>query len=203
MRVHCQGSGEKNLEEKSVHMLKWHVSETVNHLHEGLKHYLGSDSSGRPFRIGGLPRYLTVRFLRTDKKPNVQIDLLTVNVYDLCSDELRAKLEAARKGSSDGSGDPYKATTCKEGFTSEEETRLTGVYDFVAVVAYTKHRPHPDIGSSGHYSTIIKHKEPDFRFHRGEFIKYIDERQYMLRNIHGIEQIMRGGRKISKNQPHK
>lgn len=37
-RVHCQESGEESSETESVHSLKCHISQEVNHLHEGLKH---------------------------------------------------------------------------------------------------------------------------------------------------------------------
>jgi hypothetical protein len=37
-RVHCQESGEESSEAESVYSLKCHISQEVNHLHEGLKH---------------------------------------------------------------------------------------------------------------------------------------------------------------------
>lgn len=37
-RVHCQESGEESSETESVYSLKCHISQEVNHLHEGLKH---------------------------------------------------------------------------------------------------------------------------------------------------------------------
>lgn len=37
-RVHCAESGEESTETESVYSLKCHISQEVNHLHEGLKH---------------------------------------------------------------------------------------------------------------------------------------------------------------------
>jgi hypothetical protein len=37
-RVHCAESGEESTETESVYSLKCHISQDVNHLHEGLKH---------------------------------------------------------------------------------------------------------------------------------------------------------------------
>ncbi|KAL4626722.1 hypothetical protein ACB092_05G118000 [Castanea dentata] len=112
-RVHCQESGEESSETESVYSLKCHISQEVNHLHEGLKHALKSElekaspSLGRSAiylkesRINGLPRCLTVQFVRffwkresNQKKVDYPLEL---DIYDLCSDDLRKKLEAPRK----------------------------------------------------------------------------------------------------------
>jgi hypothetical protein len=37
-RVHCAESGEESMETESVYSMKCHISQDVNHLHEGLKH---------------------------------------------------------------------------------------------------------------------------------------------------------------------
>lgn len=37
-RVHCAESGEESTETESVYSLKCHISQEVNHLHEGLRH---------------------------------------------------------------------------------------------------------------------------------------------------------------------
>ncbi|KAK2996569.1 LOW QUALITY PROTEIN: hypothetical protein RJ639_024812, partial [Escallonia herrerae] len=75
-RVHCAESGEESSETESVYSLKCHISQEVNHLHEGLRHGLKSElekaspSLGRSAiylkdsRIKGLPRYLTIQFVR-------------------------------------------------------------------------------------------------------------------------------------------
>ncbi|KAM4100636.1 hypothetical protein ACB094_05G082200 [Castanea mollissima] len=117
-RVHCQESGEESSETESVYSLKCHISQEVNHLHEGLKHALKSElekaspSLGRSAiylkesRINGLPRYLSVQFVRFfwKRESNQKVKILRkvdypleLDIYDLCSDDLRKKLEAPRK----------------------------------------------------------------------------------------------------------
>ncbi|KAJ6963711.1 ubiquitin carboxyl-terminal hydrolase 7-like isoform X1 [Populus alba x Populus x berolinensis] len=71
-RVHCQESGEESSETESVYSLKCHISQEVNHLHEGLKHGLKSELEkaspclGRSAiylkesRINALPRHIFV-----------------------------------------------------------------------------------------------------------------------------------------------
>ncbi|KAG8656451.1 ubiquitin carboxyl-terminal hydrolase 7-like isoform X2 [Manihot esculenta] len=117
-RIHCQESGEESSETESVYSLKCHISQEVNHLHEGLKHGLKSElekaspSLGRSAvylkesRINALPRYLTVQFVRffwkreSNQKAKIlrKVDYpLELDIYDFCSDDLRKKLEAPRQ----------------------------------------------------------------------------------------------------------
>uniref|UniRef100_A0A6N2N524 Ubiquitin carboxyl-terminal hydrolase n=1 Tax=Salix viminalis TaxID=40686 RepID=A0A6N2N524_SALVM len=117
-RVHCQESGEESLETESVYSLKCHISQEVNHLHEGLKHGLKSElekaspSLGRSAIylkescINALPRYLTVQFVRffwkreSNQKAKIlrKVDYpLELDVYNFCSDDLRKNLEAPRQ----------------------------------------------------------------------------------------------------------
>ncbi|KAJ4850039.1 deubiquitinating enzyme [Turnera subulata] len=117
-RVHCQESGEESSETESVYALKCHISQEVNHLHEGLRHGLKSELEkaspilGRSAiylkesRINALPRYLTVQFVRffwkreSNQKAKIlrKVDYpLELDVYDLCSDDLQKKLEAPRR----------------------------------------------------------------------------------------------------------
>ncbi|XP_062156980.1 ubiquitin carboxyl-terminal hydrolase 6-like [Alnus glutinosa] len=124
-RVHCEESGEESSEAESVYSLKCHISQEVNHLHEGLKHGLKSElekaspSLGRSAiylkesRIDGLPRYLTIQFVRffwkreSNQKAKIlrKVDYpLELDVYDLCSDDLRRKLEVPRKRLRDEEG---------------------------------------------------------------------------------------------------
>uniref|UniRef100_K3XIT8 ubiquitinyl hydrolase 1 n=1 Tax=Setaria italica TaxID=4555 RepID=K3XIT8_SETIT len=75
-RVHCAESGEESMETESVYSMKCHISQDVNHLHEGLKHGLKTELEKvspalgrtaiytRESRINELPRYLTVQFVR-------------------------------------------------------------------------------------------------------------------------------------------
>ncbi|XVF74443.1 hypothetical protein PTKIN_Ptkin13bG0110800 [Pterospermum kingtungense] len=124
-RIHCQESGEESSERESVYSLKCHISQEVNHLHEGLKHGLKSElekaspALGRSAiylkesRINGLPRYLTIQFVRffwkreSNQKAKIlrKVDYpLELDVYDLCSDELRKQLEVPRQNLRDEEG---------------------------------------------------------------------------------------------------
>lgn len=117
-RIHCQESNEESSETESVYSLKCHISQEVNHLHEGIKQGLKSElekaspALGRSAnylkesRINALPRYLTVQFVRffwkreSNQKAKIlrKVDYpLELDVYDFCSDDLRKKLEAPRK----------------------------------------------------------------------------------------------------------
>lgn len=53
-RVHCQESGEESSETESVYSLKCHISQEVNHLHEGLKHVSFRFILGHPHVIDSL-----------------------------------------------------------------------------------------------------------------------------------------------------
>ncbi|XP_078428157.1 ubiquitin carboxyl-terminal hydrolase 6-like isoform X2 [Wolffia australiana] len=117
-RVHCPESGEESSEMESVYSLKCHISQDVNHLHEGLKIGLKSEfdkaspSLGRSAiyqkesRINELPRYLTVQFVRffwkreSSQKAKILRKVtypLELDVYDFCFDELRQKLQHPRQ----------------------------------------------------------------------------------------------------------
>ncbi|XVF26924.1 hypothetical protein REPUB_Repub14bG0062100 [Reevesia pubescens] len=117
-RIHCQESGEESSETESVYSLKCHISHEVNHLLEGLKHGLKSELEKaspalgcsaiylKESRINGLPRYLTIQFVRffwkreSNQKAKIlrKVDYpLELDVYDLCSDELRKQLEGPRQ----------------------------------------------------------------------------------------------------------
>ncbi|KAE9453655.1 hypothetical protein C3L33_14423, partial [Rhododendron williamsianum] len=73
-----------------------------------------------------------------------------LDVYDLCSDDLRKKLKAPRKGSSNVSGESSNATS-KEGVVPDKEMHLTGIYNLVAVLTH-KGRS----ADSGHYVAWVK-----------------------------------------------
>ncbi|WOK91358.1 ubiquitin carboxyl-terminal hydrolase 6 [Canna indica] len=117
-RVFCAESGEESFGNESVYALKCHISQEINHLHEGLKRGLKSElektssSLGRSAiftkesHISELPRYLTVQFVRffwkreTSQKAKIlrKVDYpLELDVYEFCSDELRQKLQAPRQ----------------------------------------------------------------------------------------------------------
>ncbi|PON35743.1 Ubiquitinyl hydrolase, partial [Parasponia andersonii] len=213
-RVHCQESGEESSEAESVYSLKCHISQEVNHLHEGLKHGLKSEleknspSLGRSAiylkesRINGLPRYLTIQFVRffwkreSNQKAKIlrKVDYpLELDVYDLCSDDLRKKLEAPRRLLRDEEGKKLGLKSSGKGSTSKDsdvkmseaegssnenrdpsnstsdkgavsrETQVTGVYDLVAVLTH-KGRS----ADSGHYVAWVKQES-------GKWIEYDDD----------------------------
>ncbi|XP_011008463.1 PREDICTED: ubiquitin carboxyl-terminal hydrolase 7 isoform X1 [Populus euphratica] len=148
-RVHCQESGEESSETESVYSLKCHISQEVNHLHEGLKHGLKSElekaspSLGRSAIylkescINALPRYLTVQFVRffwkreSNQKAKIlrKVDYpLELDVYDFCSDDLRKKLEAPRQILRDEEGKKagLKATV-KSSSSKDNDAKMTDV----------------------------------------------------------------------------
>ncbi|KAL1538251.1 deubiquitinating enzyme [Salvia divinorum] len=213
-RVHCAESGEESTETESVYSLKCHISQEVNHLHEGLKRALKSEleksspSLGRSAvytkdsRINDLPRYLTVQFVRffwkreTNQKAKIlrKVDYpLSLDVYDLCSDDLRKRLEVPRRLLRDEEGkkaglktnessstkdNDVKMTDAEgpssasgdssvsapgEGAPPEKEKHLTGIYDLVAVLTH-KGRS----ADSGHYVAWVKQEN-------GKWIQFDDD----------------------------
>lgn len=208
-RVHCQESGEESTENESTFALKCHISHEVNHLHEGLKHGLKSELEknspvlGRSAvylkesRISGLPRYLTIQFVRffwkreSNQKAKIlrKVDYpLELDVYDLCSDDLKKKLEGPRQRLRDEEGKKLglkpseKSSSSKvndvkmvdaEGSSngigessagsSQEEMAFTGVYDLVSVLTH-KGRS----ADSGHYVAWVKQEN-------GKWVEYDDD----------------------------
>ncbi|KAI5336864.1 PREDICTED: ubiquitin [Prunus dulcis] len=209
-RVHCVESGEESSETESVYSLKCHISHEVNHLHEGLKHALKSEleknspSLGRSAiylkesRINGLPRYLTIQFVRffwkreSNQKAKIlrKVDYpLQLDIFDLCSDDLRKRLEAPRRTlrdeegkklglksneKSSGSKDNDIKMSDVEGSSNgsgeasnptpeEAAGAMTGIYDLVAVLTH-KGRS----ADSGHYVAWVKQES-------GKWIEYDDD----------------------------
>ncbi|KAL3528647.1 hypothetical protein ACH5RR_007969 [Cinchona calisaya] len=213
-RVHCAESGEESTERESVYSLKCHISQEVNHLHEGLKRGLKSElekaspALGRSAiyvkdsRINDLPSYLTIQFVRffwkreSNQKAKIlrKVDYpLELDVFDLCSDDLRKRLEAPRRilrdeegkklglkigQKSSGSDNDVKMNDIKEssngsGETSKDssqegvlpgkEIHLTGIYDLVAVLTH-KGRS----ADSGHYVAWVKQEN-------GKWIQFDDD----------------------------
>ncbi|KAK4354500.1 hypothetical protein RND71_026694 [Anisodus tanguticus] len=146
-RIHCAESGEESTETETVYSLKCHISQEVNHLHEGLKRGLKSElekaspSLGRSAvyvkdsRINGLPRYLTIQFVRffwkreSNQKAKIlrKVDYpLSLDVYDLCSDNLRKKLEGPRKVLRDTEGKKAGLkTSAKTSVSTDGDTKMT------------------------------------------------------------------------------
>ncbi|KAK6914778.1 Ubiquitin-like domain [Dillenia turbinata] len=140
-RVHCQESGEESSESESIYALKCHISQEVNHLHEGLKNGLKSElekaslALGRSAiylkesRINGLPRYLTIQFVRffwkreSNQKAKIlrKVDYpLELDVYDLCSDDLKQKLVAPRQFLRDEEGKKVGLKSSKKSSDSKD-----------------------------------------------------------------------------------
>ncbi|KAI3512561.1 hypothetical protein L1887_19877 [Cichorium endivia] len=197
-RVHCAESGEESSETESVYSLKCHISHEVNHLHEGLKHGLKSElekvspALGRSAtylkesHINGLPRYLTIQFVRffwkreSNQKAKIlrKVDYpLELDIFDLCSEDLRKQLEAPRQMLRDEEGrkaglklkektptsvDNDVKMSEAEG-SSEKKMCLTGVYDLVAVLTH-KGRS----ADSGHYVAWVKQEN-------GKWIEFDDD----------------------------
>ncbi|XP_026419345.1 ubiquitin carboxyl-terminal hydrolase 6-like isoform X2 [Papaver somniferum] len=232
-RSHYEESGEESSERseaESKFLLKCRISHEVNHLHEGLKHGLKSElkkvspSLGRSSiylkesRINNLPRYLTVQFVRFfwnreshQTEMNLQkVDYpLELDVYELCSDELRKKLEAPRKllrdeegrkagskidekkpketdvkmidaeGSSSEIGETSTSSS-HEGSTSKSEGQLTGVYELVSVLTHQGRS-----ADSGHYVAWVKQES-------GKWIQFDDE-EAILRCEEDITKLSGGG----------
>ncbi|ERN15450.1 ubiquitin carboxyl-terminal hydrolase 6 [Amborella trichopoda] len=206
-RVHCKESSEESPETESVYALKCHISQEVNHLHEGLKHGLKSElekvspALGRSAVylkescINDLPRYLTVQFVRffwkreSNQKAKIlrKVDYpLELDVFDLCSESLKSKLqtprqilrdeEGAKLGLKKNESKDKEAQTPKtevganeNGQSStgaaleEKEMHMTGIYDLVAVLTH-KGRS----ADSGHYVAWVKQES-------GKWIEYDDE----------------------------
>ncbi|CAL4949292.1 unnamed protein product [Urochloa decumbens] len=140
-RVHCAESGEESTETESVYSLKCHISQDVNHLHEGLKHGLKTELEKvspalgrtaiytRESRINELPRYLTVQFVRffwkreSNQKAKIlrKVDYpLELDVYDFCSDELKQKLQAPRQMLRDAENAKFGLKTQGKASSSKE-----------------------------------------------------------------------------------
>ncbi|CAI9114280.1 OLC1v1014963C3 [Oldenlandia corymbosa var. corymbosa] len=215
-RIHCAESGEESTEKESVYSLKCHISQEVNHLHEGLKRALKSElekaspALGRSAiyvkesRINDLPRYLTIQFVRffwkreSNQKAKIlrKVDYpLELDIFDLCSDELRKKLEGPRRFLRDEEGKKFGLKTNEKSSVSDKdvvmanteessngsgesskdasqegkESLLTGIYDLVAVLTH-KGRS----ADSGHYVAWVKQEN-------GKWIQFDDDNPILQR----------------------
>jgi ubiquitin carboxyl-terminal hydrolase 14 len=148
-RVHCAESGEESTETESVYSLKCHISQDVNHLHEGLKHGLKTELEKvspalgrtaiytRESRINELPRYLTVQFVRffwkreSNQKAKIlrKVDYpLELDVYEFCSDELKQKLQAPRQMLRDAENAKFGLKTEVKASSSKENEVMVSWY---------------------------------------------------------------------------
>ncbi|MQM12321.1 hypothetical protein Taro_045236, partial [Colocasia esculenta] len=109
-RVYCAESGEEGSETESVYSLKCHISQEVNHLHEGLKRGLKSELEKASPSLGRTAIYskesCIIQFVRffwkreSNQKAKIlrKVDYpLELDVYDFCSNELRQKLQHPRQ----------------------------------------------------------------------------------------------------------
>nr|CAB3473293.1 unnamed protein product [Digitaria exilis] len=177
-RVHCAESGEESMETESVYSLKCHISQDVNHLHEGLKHGLKTELEKVSPALGRTAIY--TRESRINELPRQKVDYpLELDVYEFCSDELKQKLQAPRQMLRDAENAKFglkaqgKASSSKEnevGFLlsaiadpSVPKKQLTGVYDLVAVLTH-KGRS----ADSGHYVGWVKQDD-------GKWIEFDDD----------------------------
>lgn len=114
----CAESSEASSENETVFSLKCHISQEVNHLHDGLKHGLKGELEktspllGRSAlfikesHIQKLPQYLTIQFVRffwkreSNQKAKILRKVgypLVLDVLDFCTEELKEKLVEPRK----------------------------------------------------------------------------------------------------------
>nr|CAB3477344.1 unnamed protein product [Digitaria exilis] len=178
VKVHCAESGEESMETESVYSLKCHISQDVNHLHEGLKHGLKTELEKVSPALGRTAIY--TRESRINELPRQKVDYpLELDVYEFCSDELKQKLQAPRQMLRDAENAKFglkaqgKASSSKEnevGFLlsaiadpSVPKKQLTGVYDLVAVLTH-KGRS----ADSGHYVGWVKQDD-------GKWIEFDDD----------------------------
>lgn len=209
----CVESGENEVEKENVFSLKCHISQDVNYLHDGLKQALKSELEkmssvlGRSAvyvkesQINELPQYLTVQFVRffwkreSNQKAKIlrKVDYpLVLDVFDLCSDELKEKLKEPRQilrvmddtkaglikkskqenRDSDsvmqedkGTEDGSSVSNAGESAANEQsqkQMRLTGYYELVSVLTH-KGRS----ADSGHYVAWVKQEN-------GKWIEFDD-----------------------------
>ncbi|VVB00529.1 unnamed protein product [Arabis nemorensis] len=160
-RLHCPESGEESSETESVYALKCHISHEVNHMLEGLHIGLREEIAKTSPLLGRtalylkesfieyLPSYLTVQFLRYFwKKETCQqekilrkVDLpLELDVFELCTDDLKKTLTHDSKGSDVG--------------------RKTGLYDLVSVLSHKG-----KTANTGHYMAWVNKKQVGWVFY--------------------------------------
>lgn len=115
--LRCPESGEEQVDSSHQYMMKCNIDQTVNNLFEGLQLALkedrekSSDKLGRTVkwegesRVARLPRYLTVQQVRFFYKREIQTKAkmlravafpALLDVYPLCSPELKAQLDVPR-----------------------------------------------------------------------------------------------------------
>jgi len=190
----------KTVKSDSFLKLSCHISKETNYLLEGLKEGLiehmtkQSETLGREAKyirtskINRLPYYLTVQFVRffwrQDKQLKAKIVRpiefpLNLDIYDLCSDELKVQLEPNRKQLQEFEEKKMEAAKKQKTSDSKEEVvdpvpmntestittfvNETAQYELFAVVTH-KGR----MADAGHYVSWVKESED-------KWIKYDDD----------------------------
>eukprot|EP00002_Diphylleia_rotans_P020196 TRINITY_DN3918_c0_g1_i1.p1 TRINITY_DN3918_c0_g1~~TRINITY_DN3918_c0_g1_i1.p1 ORF type:complete len:465 (+),score=89.21 TRINITY_DN3918_c0_g1_i1:57-1451(+) len=187
--ITCE-EGEEPVQNKteSFRKLSCHISSNTNHLLEGLKDALDESVTKhssllnrdavyrKSSRISKLPPYLTVSFVRFFWKPKerVKAKILravrfqhTLDVYTLCTDELKQKLDVKRKEIRDG---PVKPTTSDQPSGSVVTQGLvenqSGNYELCAVLTHIGRS-----ADSGHYVAWVKDDNS-----KDDWFKFDDEK---------------------------
>jgi len=114
----CAQTGETRVEDSTEYTFKCNITIEVNHVSEGFKIALNDTRELRSealdadavfegnSRISKLPEYLTTQLVRFYYKADIRAKAkilravtfpITLDVYEFCSDELKAELEPARK----------------------------------------------------------------------------------------------------------
>jgi len=206
---------EENPEEAKIvktepfHKLSCHISKETNFLLEGLKEGLvehmtkQSDTLGREAKylrsskISRLPYYLTVQFVRffwrQDKQLKAKIVRpiefpLSLDIYDLCGDELKTaiqpnrkllqefeekKAEAAKKQkTSDGKEEDVKPHVVERDFSPSEFTNDTAQYELFAVLTH-KGR----MADAGHYVAWVKESEDKWAKYDDDQVSYCNNEE--------------------------
>ena len=183
--------------------LSCNIGNNTNFLYDGLKDSLVEDVSKRSEKLGRdavhkkqshiarLPYYLTVQFVRffwrKDKDVKVKILRpvefpLVIDLYDFCSDELKAKLAPARKALQDAEEERIKTLKPEDKKKARPEpTRApedvarpeawhneTGRYELCGVVS---HRGRSADG--GHYVGYVKQARDKWLLFDDETVSYV------------------------------
>lgn len=226
-RISCAESGEEATEKERVYSLKCHISQDVNHLLDGLKLAMKSElekvspalerssTHVKQSQINDLPLYMTVQFVRFfwKRESNQKAKILRrveyplqLDVFDLCSEELKEKLKTPRqilraeedvkagliKPSNvetkqeskemdiDGVGSSSAAGESTGSGQSQARPKVTGYYDLVAVLTH-KGRS----ADSGHYVAWVKQES-------GKWIQF-DDHQPIPQKEEDITRLSGGG----------
>lgn len=172
-----EGDDEEVVErEESVRALKCHISRNVNHLAQGIREGLEetiekhSERLGRTAewkrtaRMDQIPPYLIVQFVRFFWKPTERVKAkilrsvsfpTVLDVYEFCTDELKAKLSAKRdevKAQEDRAiAERTEGGASRQAQESEDLAAETGNYELCAVLTHQGRE-----ADAGHYVSWLK-----------------------------------------------